>query len=394
MPDRDRAVIADAVIEPQVDFEYSWNYELFRAQRKRPGSNHFEFALPVVDPGPDIQEFDPIVASWPDGSQKAFPGVAVQAVRLHLSGASSSRAKHDILYERKHNLTLHVIHLKQKEDHVLRIGIFEQCRMKTSIAVGKFGPCTSTTMSATHPTIVKAVDFLKPMVDDLCTGAVSFENIQDRIKLDYTAWQANQDVPHVCKKRLAADLPRLSNKPAAASSASHDDCPVAPHVVRDFQQFLILNPLWKCPLLAQCRDVAELQMSDRRYTYLITRFGCTQLCTVILIATSCTCISMITRNRTFTDPDSRHLFGDEKYKNIILPTCALARVFFRFPAFPLVCIAPCNPIMIVFDFLHLPLCVHGRPFKLVFFFRTCMVSLLGLQPILGLGSIFISPCSC
>jgi hypothetical protein len=187
-------------------FSYKWNREIMRAERVKMGGLP-EIALETQLPSPAAPGGADFEASFSDGKH-SIPGFTNDDVRKMLAGLGGPRDTLNKLFESDHVATHNKIFLVQRLDHKLLCEMKEQSRSLTTVTVSMFGEVPvgpngeSIHVADDHPALLKALEFMKPLVLKYCA---------DEVRVDqFAAWKKEAMKEMRAAKKKDDDLAKKS----------------------------------------------------------------------------------------------------------------------------------------------------------------------------------------
>jgi len=117
-----------------------------------------------------------LVAHFADGLQLEVPGVTVARARMMLEGTPVNARR---VWEGQTEMN-HALLIQQRADRQVLISLFEQSRQILQVTAKTFGDVPdrpegkncAEPLDPTHPAVVKAVEFLKPLAQKYATGDI------------------------------------------------------------------------------------------------------------------------------------------------------------------------------------------------------------------------------
>ena len=209
------------------DWTFGWDGALRLGWRKKDDLDK-ELSLPPDDPSPTADGNALMKVKFLDGTYGRIP-LSVKAWRDLMGRGKSAASKSTALYEEEHKESHHKVSLRQRVDQKLRLIMFDQAKQICQIRVDLFGelPVSTAedgkaeTLPADHPVMLKAVAFMKALVDRYCSGELKDDKDVKTARDSYMKEQGIAAQPKA-KAKAKASVPKieeLANVKAEEASA-------------------------------------------------------------------------------------------------------------------------------------------------------------------------------
>jgi hypothetical protein len=221
-------------------FSYKWNREIMRAERVKMGGLP-EIALETQLPSPAAPGGADFEASFSDGKH-SIPGFTNDDVRKMLAGLGGPRDTLNKLFESEHVATHNKIFLVQRLDHKLLCEMKEQSRSLTTVTVSMFGEVPvgpngeSIHVADDHPALLKALEFMKPLVLKYCADEVRVDQFaawkKEAMKEMRAAKKKDDDLAKKSAIAVVTEPPakKARRKPAVKAQSAQAEGPAAASV--------------------------------------------------------------------------------------------------------------------------------------------------------------------
>ena len=115
------------------------------------------------------------MAKWKDGFQKEITDLSCEQLQAIMDGKSGKSGGCEVLWSGTHKATKHDLCVRQRADRSLLVVLYEQSRQILQVKAADFGEFDDkgTVVDNSHPSVVAAVAFLTPLVEDYAEGKIA-----------------------------------------------------------------------------------------------------------------------------------------------------------------------------------------------------------------------------